>query len=132
MKNKGFTLIELLVVMTIIALLLGLSLVSYQGARKVARDGQRKADLEEIRSALEMCRTDTGSYPGSLSSGSPLTCGGETYLDEVPSDPLSGRQYAYSGSADSYSLYAALEIDTGDSYSGDCGDATCNYQVTNP
>jgi len=62
-KKKGFTLIELLVAMTVASVLMGLALVSYQGARKSARDGKRKADLEQIRSALEMYRADKGEYP---------------------------------------------------------------------
>ena len=63
MKQKGFTLIELLVAMTVAAVLMGLALVSYQSARKSARDAKRKSDLEQIRSALEMYRSDNGKYP---------------------------------------------------------------------
>lgn len=110
MKEKGFTLIELLVVMTIIAILAGLALVSYQGARKTARDGKRKADMETIRSALEMYRADNGEYPPTTSGA----CGGgwdrsscnpnfleeltspDEYLAEVPEDPLNtSDQQAY-------------------------------------
>lgn len=61
-KKKGFTLIELLVAMTIVAVLMGLALVSFQGAKKTARDGKRKTDLEQLRSALEMYRADNGHY----------------------------------------------------------------------
>lgn len=108
-KDRGFTLIELLIVMTIMAVLFGLAMVSYQGAKKAARDGKRKADLEEVRSALEMCRTDTGSYPSeSLSSGSNITCGGTPYMT-IPYDPL-GEDYTYAPSGDSYNLCAILEI----------------------
>lgn len=134
MKEKGFTLIELLVVMTIIAVLLGLAMVSYQGTKKTARDGKRKVDLEEVRSALEMCRTDTGSYPtGTLISGNKIICDTTEYM-EIPNDPLSGRQYYYNGSADSYILCAALEVTPGNV--SDCGTngctVACTYQVTNP
>ena len=132
--RKGFTLIELLVVMTIIAVLAGLALVSYQGARKTARDGKRKTDLEQIRSALEMCYSDDNSYPG-VSFGNPLTCpgSGNTYLDSVPNDPVSGRQYSYSTDGVSYTLCASLETGSGSvpSGCGNCGTA-CNYKVTNP
>jgi len=125
----GFTLIELLVAMTIVAILSGLALVSYQGARQSARDGKRKADLEEIRSALEMYRADEGSYPSDLAT---LESAG--YID-LPTDPLAGRSYSYHQvSASTYKLCAALEIDTGESYvdcGGDCG-VGCNYQVKNP
>jgi prepilin-type N-terminal cleavage/methylation domain-containing protein len=130
--KTGFTLIELLVAMTIIAVLMGISLVSYQGVRKSSRDGIRKADLEQTRSALEMCRTDVGSYPiGNLSSGSIITCGGKDYMT-IPDDPLSDRNYAYFGDENNYTLCASLE--TGGSAVTGCGSCTieCNYKVINP
>lgn len=118
MKNKGFTLIELMVVMVVIGILAGLTLTGFAAARKTARDGQRKADLEQIRSALEMCRSDTGSYPGSLSFGGSLTCDGSTYMDSVPIDPINSSPYiyTYSGSANSYTLCANQLETTGVSY----------------
>lgn len=133
MKEKGFTLIELLVAMTIIAVLAGMALVSYQGAKKTARDGKRKTDLEQIRSALEMCYADDSEYPN-ISFGSSLTCvGGNTSLDVVPNDPLPDRQYFYSHTTNNYTLCAALEVGGGSvSGCGGCGSATCNYKVTNP
>jgi prepilin-type N-terminal cleavage/methylation domain-containing protein len=131
-RINGFTLIELLVAMTIVAVLTGISLVSYQGARKAGRDGKRKADLEQIRSALEMCRTDSGSYPlGSLSSGSAITCNSITYLT-IPNDVLTDRVFSYTGTANTYTLCTALEV-SGGVVSG-CGSCTvdCNYKVVNP
>lgn len=141
MKNKkGFTLIELLVVMTIVAVLAGISLVSYQGARRSARDGKRKTDLEQIRSALEMCRADAdnGSYPaGLLYSGDEVTCSVQAsdrdYLT-IPSDPIPGKQYVYTRvTANSYTLCASLENESGiGTGCGDCGPEACNYKVVSP
>jgi len=134
MEEKGFTLIELLVVMTIIAVLAGLALVSYQGARKTARDGKRKTDLEQIRSALEMCYSDDNEYPDSIVSDVTCNISANTYLEVVPSDSLSDRQYGYNRISDvSYTLCAALETESGSvpSGCGDCG-VPCNYKVTNP
>lgn len=127
-KNSGFTLIELLTVMTIIAVLVGLALVSFQGTRKTARDGKRKADLEQIRSALEMYRADnpTIGYPPNLNALS-------SYIT-IPSDPLlPGRNYSYNPvSTSKYNLCAALEASSG--MVTDCGlcGVTCNWKVTNP
>ncbi|MBU1127351.1 MAG: type II secretion system protein [Patescibacteria group bacterium] len=131
MKNKGFTLIELLVVMTIIAVLVGLSLTSYQSARKSARDGKRKSDLEQIRSALEMYRSDNdASYPDALNDLSD-----EGYITVIPSDPLSTSNYAYSSSSSSYGLCASLELGgsiANPSCAGlSCG-GVCNYYTTSP
>lgn len=126
MKKNGFTLIELLVAMTIVAILMGIALVSFQGARKSSRDGRRKADLEQIRSALEMYRADIGSYPAGASLA-PLS---PTYL-AIPSDPIAGRSYVYSSDGTTYYVCAAMEIG-GVAVCGPCGDTACNYQVTNP
>ncbi|MFZ5366304.1 MAG: type II secretion system protein [Patescibacteria group bacterium] len=135
LKNgAGFTLIELLVVISLIGILMGILLVAYQGTRKSARDGRRKADLEQIRSALEMCRTDKGSYPvgSSLPSAGGVDC--SNYLPSVPKDPLDPTYlYPYTGTANTYTLCAYLETGTGTvAGCGSCGSSTCNYKVTNP
>lgn len=136
---KGFTLIELLVAMTIVAILSGLALVSLEGARKGSRDSKRKTDLEQIRSALEMCRADSGSYPsGSKYSNDTITCGvaPNTYTYQIPADPIStNHRYVYNQiSASSYRLCASLETGGGaTSCTVNCGTAgTCNYEVNNP
>lgn len=133
-KNLGFTLIELLVAMTIVAVLLGISLVSYQGARKSSRDGKRKADLEQIRSALEMCRTDAGSYPDTIYDD--ISCGVpvKIYLSGTPKDPSTLTSYYYLAGTNSYTLCAYLEVGGTDGSCGaaNCGTKTCNYKVTNP
>jgi len=53
-KNLGFTLIELLVVISIIGFLATASLVAFNSARTKARDTRRKADLTQIRKALDL------------------------------------------------------------------------------
>lgn len=126
-KIKGFTLIELLIVMTIIAVLMGLALVSYQGARKTARDGKRKTDIETIRSALEICYADTNSYPLTGEINTSVSCGGKTYLTPTPKDPATSNNYYYSSNGTTYTLCATLEA----SSPHDCGD-NGNYMVTNP
>jgi len=120
MNQKGFTFIEILVVTTIIGILATIGLTSYQIANKKARDGKRKADLEQIRSALEMCRADTGAYPLTLdlsgcgSTSYPLTCGTNTYLQAIPCDPIQNTTYKYvyaaNGTGTAYSITATLEI----------------------
>ncbi len=139
MKKIGFTLIELLVVISLIGILMGILLVSYQGTRKSARDGKRKADLEQIRSALEMCRTDKGSYPTALPSGGGIDC--SAYLPSVPTDPLApAYRYRYNRvSPNSYYLCACLEVggwgpvsDCGGSCADGCESTGCNYKKQNP
>lgn len=138
--NNGFTLIELLVTMGIIAILVSLSIFALQSARESARDAKRKADLEVIRTALELYRADCGHYPNANANQvpNPLTgtgsCSGNTYMQEVPEDPVSGNIYRYNRSSNtSYTLCAFLEGGGSDAGCGSCGSAgACNYKTTNP
>lgn len=137
-KDQGFTLIELLVSMTIFAILIGLAMTSYQSVRRSARDGRRKADLEQIRNALEMCYADFPGlgYPSSIYDN--VVCGSgaaqKTYLSGTPKDPLSSKYYFSSATKTTYTLCAYLEAGgtSGSCGSSLCGDKTCNYKVTNP
>jgi len=64
MRNrKGFTLIELLVVVAIIGVLAALVIVNLNTAQRRSRDTRRKADLAQIRTALEMYYDEYLSYP---------------------------------------------------------------------
>jgi len=144
-KKLGFTLIELLVVISIIVIITSLSLFGIQNVRKSARDAKRKSDLETIRGALEMYKSDCYSYPDSPGDGNSLTGDSDlgfdacldtnVYLQTWPFDTLSGRNYSYSHTSNTYTLCAALESDTSGDGSG-CGscssDVSCNYKVTNP
>lgn len=84
MKMRGFTLIELLVVITIIGVLSTIGLTSFQGANQKARDSRRAADVQQIRAALEMYKTDKGYYPTTLSDASMPSYFAEK---KVPTDP---------------------------------------------
>jgi len=152
---NGFTLIELLVVISIIGILIGLSIFGLQGARQSSRDAQRKADLEKIRSGLEIYKADCGSYPDTLSvslmgteSVGSSCSSTNTYISQVPSDPVSSSPYSYNPvlSLDdvtytTYTLCASLEQtpnptpDPNGSIQNcsSCGDGvSCNYFVQNP
>jgi len=63
-NSKGFTLIELLVVATIIVVLSAIGLVSFSNAGKSARNSKRKADLETVRQALVLYKSENpAGYP---------------------------------------------------------------------
>lgn len=99
MKRNGFTLIEIMVATMIVAMLSIIGVVSYNSVNKRSRDAKRKSDLEQVRSALEMYRTDNGWYPGSSQVFIPLTDLSSslvpTYLPSIPADPK-GTTYYYS------------------------------------
>ena len=137
----GFTLIELLIVMAIISLLAAISIFALSGARETGRDAKRKADLETIRSALELYKADCGYYPSSLPAGGTTftggSCNSNVYIEEMPEDTTTDRNYSYDPSPNtnptSYTLCAALEGDT-TSVTGcaSCGSSNCSYKTTNP
>ena len=123
-KNRGFTLIEVLVAATIIAVLTSIGIVSYQAANRRARDAKRKSDLEQVRAALEMYKSDhSGSYPaGSCVNISSL--GLSNYLSSDINPPKSGEAYYYKVVGYGYCVSAQFEGSTAGSScsSGDlCG-----------
>lgn len=62
-KNlKAFSLVELLVVIGIIGILSTVGIISYNGTQKVARDNQRKSDLQAIGTAYKMHYQDKKAW----------------------------------------------------------------------
>lgn len=110
MIKKGFSLIELLVTIAIMALIMGASLTAFDASKKTARDGKRKADVESLRSALEIYRSDKGSYPDNIAL---LVT---DYISELPKDPTTKVVYVYTPSScvltacATYTITATLEI----------------------
>ncbi|MFA5770471.1 MAG: type II secretion system protein GspG [Patescibacteria group bacterium] len=133
--KKSFTLIEILVVVTIIVLLTATAVVTYTAFLKQSRDAKRKADLEQVRAAVEMYRSNNNTYPvGSWSNLSVLTSG-TVYIQSVPTDPKNSTYiYYYNGSLSDYTLAAQFE-NTSSCTSGapggnSCGAGNpCNYCV---
>lgn len=115
--KRGFTLVELLVVIAIIAILISVGAVSYTRSLKLSRDSRRLTDLEQIRQALEIYRSENGVYPATVSWQSALSSGG-AYIAAIPVDPKEdGSTYTYTytlGATDLlYSLCATTLERTG-------------------
>ncbi len=109
-RKAGFTLIELLVVIAIISILAALLMANFVGVRQRGRDGQRKSDLRQIQSALELYRADNGTYPTSLAAcGSAFIYNSTTYMQKIPCDPLQKTSYNYSSDGTTYTIYACIE-----------------------
>lgn len=137
-ENKGFTLIELMVAVTIVILLSAVGITSYRAANQKGRDGKRKSDINQIRSALEMYRSDVGTYPTGVNWDSMIsTLSTGNYISTIPQDPRSTDGYAYyysSATGYTYTICALLESETGSCTGNpDCGtEGTCNYQFNSP
>ena len=100
-SKRGFTLIELLVVIVIIGILTTIAVASFTSAQKKSRDSRRKADLDAVRKALWLMKSDRSDgrvvtcgvyvgigycrYPADI--GLPLA---PTYMKVEPSDPSPG------------------------------------------
>lgn len=116
-SRSGFTMIEILVVVAIIALLTTIGILSFSQVNKKARDGKRKADLEQMRSALVLYRTDTSEYPLDVDwdTMTPIT----TYISGSSiSDPLNDPypQYEYTSDGSTFEICATLEATIPSSY----------------
>ncbi len=115
-KNQGFTLIELLVVIAIVGILSSVVLASLSSARTKARDARRIADLNQIKTALELFYDSYGYYP---QSGCGWDCNGykysydsswnslatdlAPYIGTLPKDPLNSLCAPWNNNCFSYS-----------------------------
>ncbi|MFA5730000.1 MAG: type II secretion system protein, partial [Candidatus Paceibacterota bacterium] len=107
MSKKAFTLIEMLVTITIISILAGFVVVKINDSNNLAKDTQRKADINLLANSVV-------SYSSDHYSGKPITdengctIGGGTdrcsteiedalkaYLPTLPSEPSSSAYYIY-------------------------------------
>lgn len=110
--NKAFTLVELIVVITILAILWTIAFISFQWYSKTSRDSVRISDMNNIEKAMELFYLDVNKYPEpSHSNGITYswsivlwyqwlfwdqTKNNLRYLDKLPVDPLSQKEYTYS------------------------------------
>jgi general secretion pathway protein G len=128
-SQRGFTLIEMLIVMVVIGILAGILLTNMQGARQRARDGARKIDMREIKTALRLYYNDFQAYPANDGQGNILGCGngtaactwgggaftanGTQYMSYIPKDPinLGSQKYTYTqtNAGDGFELMTVLE-----------------------
>ena len=100
--ERGFTLIELLVVLVIIGLLATMVAPNFIGQSEKAKPQAARAQLENLRNALDMYQLDVGRYPTTQEGlealrSRPGTDGrwsGPYLRDPVPLDPW-GNAYFY-------------------------------------
>ncbi|MEA2571542.1 MAG: ral secretion pathway protein [Acidobacteriota bacterium] len=85
-RQRGFTLIELLVVVTIIGILAGIAVIQTRHARQKALETALRADLYEMRKAIDNFYADKQRYPTDLKELVPR------YLRNIPKDPFTKQE----------------------------------------
>lgn len=126
-KINGFTLIELLVSISIIAILVAISSVSFSAAQKKARDSRRMEDMRTVAKAAETYYFLMGAtYPASATT--PWTASGDQVLPIFPTDPKGvGWTYLYTATPAGYCVCAAMEGLT----NGNSSNNACNFVSSN-
>lgn len=130
-SRKAFTLIEILIVIAIIGILTVALLPRVQGAQSSARNTARKANLNQLATALASYNGDFGKYPETLSELE----WANGYMKSLPKDPANKAVcgeanweawYYYARKGDGYVLAAYMEKQPWNpnvNYEGECGDA---------
>lgn len=118
MSTRGFTLIEVLVVVTIIGLLSTIVLSGVRQARLKAADSRVKQEVVQLRTVMELERSETGTYSAIKNYSGPsfIAAGGS----------CSGFTGNYAAQAQS--VCQALVDATGSS----CGSSCVYFRSTNP
>ena len=116
-RFKAFTLVELLIVIVILAVLAAIVIPKFADSSSRSKESSLKANLKQVRNAVELFKNDTSAYPSALAdlAGASAPTGGKDvagaaktitasdfhgpYLSAVPNDPVSGSALTYSVAA---------------------------------
>lgn len=82
-NRRGFTLIELMVVIAIIIILAAIAIPNYINMTHRAQASKATSDAAVIATALEVYRTDYGTYPATLAELTTGTVGWQGYTSEM-------------------------------------------------
>jgi general secretion pathway protein G len=117
-RRRGFSLVEILIVVMIIGILAAIAVPKFSNASQIARENSMKEDLRQMRTAINVFRSQhlaNPGYPGGNTSATPtaavaqdqlLTFSDEKgltsptrdavykwgpYLDALPVNPINGK-----------------------------------------
>lgn len=85
--NNAFTLIELMVAIVILTILMGFAIPEVINQINASKYETQKANLKEIKKAIDQYYADRGRYPKRLKD---LTETTHPYFSEIPIDPVTG------------------------------------------
>lgn len=101
-ESVGFTIVELIIVVAVIAILATITILTYNGTQKSARDTSRDVTARAVIDGLELYWAKNGQYPnacGVLNTGCSITTLAATlvpnYMDKIPNDPGPGVTVSY-------------------------------------
>jgi len=108
-KNKGFTLIELIITLAVIGVLVSLILVAINPQRIIedTRDSRNRAEMNAVKTALQLFFNDNNSYPAALGALVPA------YARALPS-VTTDASFQYSSSGADYDAWVTLNNPGGD------------------
>ena len=89
-NSQGFTLLELVMVMTIIVILAGVGVTSYQHIQLKARETILKQDLATMRKKIDEFAADNERLPKDIEE-----LATHFYIREKPIDPMTGQKEWY-------------------------------------
>jgi prepilin-type N-terminal cleavage/methylation domain-containing protein len=108
--REGFTLIELLIVIAVIGGLASIVVTSFPAALKRARDANRRSDIKQYQTAMEVYYNKNNAY--AVKTGNPADstfCNTTLGLASCPTDPTSTQTYNINASATNYAIWGQLE-----------------------
>jgi prepilin-type N-terminal cleavage/methylation domain-containing protein len=152
-KQTGFTIVELLIVIVVIGILAAITVVAYNNVQSKSRDSSRIAKVKSMEKAIELYKTDNGTYPPIQdANGAESGCGSQTenwghcdrnktisdmlapYMKIDPtslSNATQGNYYYYytSQSSDNYQTYGLMVYLEGNAGQTDGGYYANSYEV---
>jgi type IV pilus assembly protein PilE len=122
--SKGFTLIELMITVAIVGILASIAIPSYQDSVRKSRRADAKAALLGLANAMERHFTETNSYEGAGTTGTPANTGAPSIYTIPPQTASFYTVTINAAAATTFTLHAAP---TGAQTDPRCGTLTLTH-----
>jgi len=111
--RKGFTLIEIMIVVAIIAILASIAIPNFISYRQTAQTNSCKANIKQLRAAVEAYQIKYNAYPTTLSNLTTDPNGGVPIMKSLPTCPSTKAAYSYTaGDEKKAAVIACPNVDT--------------------